>query len=203
MRSFWRLPIVATLACGGALAVAGSREGAGVRTGASDPDAAQQTASPPRADQDAYLVGQAVTRHLRINLRVGQPAAAPGTRATLVAEVVPAARMHVYSPGQQNYISVELKLAASPSYKPAPPVFPEPKSLYLEAIRETVQVYDAPFRITQVVTLADTPDLRRRASGREALAIAGTFRYQACDDTVCYRPETTPLTWKVALARGK
>jgi cytochrome c biogenesis DsbD-like protein len=163
-------------------------------------------APPPRQtplDKDKDLVGQVVTRHLRINLRFAEPAVTPGAQATLVAEVLPAARMHVYAPGQQNYISVELKLAPSPSYKPAPPAFPAAKSLYLEAIRETVQVYDAPFQITQVVTLADTADLRRRAAARETLAIAGTFRYQACDDTVCYRPETTPISWKVPLARAK
>jgi hypothetical protein len=203
MRGLWSLAILATLACGGGLAAAGSRDAVGDTARVSAAGGAEQAAPPQRADQDADLVGQAVTRHLRINLRLGEPAAVPGTRATLVAEVVPAARMHVYAPGQQSYISVELKLAASPNYKPAPPVFPAATSLYLEAIRETVQVYDAPFRITQIVTLADTPDLRRRAAARDALAIAGTLRYQACDDAVCYRPETTPLTWKVALARGK
>ena len=164
---------------------------------------AAQAPSARQSEPDKDLVGQAVTRHLRINLRFAETGVTPGAPATLVAEVLPAPRMHVYAPGQQNYISVELKLASSPHYKPAPPAFPAAKSLYLEAIRETVQVYDAPFRITQVVTLADTPDLRRRAAARETLAIAGTLRYQACDDAVCYRPETTPISWKVALVRAK
>ena len=46
-------------------------------------------------------------------------------------------------------------------------MFPPPKALYLEPIKTTVQVFDAPFRITQVITLARTPALQRRAdSGR-------------------------------------
>src|SRR5262245_611489 len=79
--------------------------------------AQSQPARQAEPDQDRDLVGQAVTRHLRINLRFAEPSAAPGAPATLVAEVVPAPQMHVYAPGQKSYISVELKLAASSNYK--------------------------------------------------------------------------------------
>src|SRR5262245_21664934 len=52
---------------------------------------------------DAPVVGEpVVTRHLRVNLRLAQPAPAPGGQATLIAEIVPAAKMHVYAPGQDN-----------------------------------------------------------------------------------------------------
>ncbi len=27
------------------------------------------------------------------------------------------------------------------------------------------------------------------------LVIGGSFRYQACDDAVCYPPETVPVSW--------
>jgi hypothetical protein len=189
--------VVASLGCAAVLAAAAPRAGSSAAVGTG---LAQST---PLRPQDPDVVGQVETRHLRVNLRLGQPKAPIGARATLVAEVVPKTRMHVYAPGQPGYVSVELKLAASTDYKAAPPVFPAAKQLYLEPIKETVSVYDAAFRITQPITLTETPELRRRVAAREPLTIAGTLRYQACDDAVCYRPETTPLTWTVPLASGK
>ncbi len=34
---------------------------------------------------------------------------------------------------------------------------------------------------------------------RETLTITGTLHYQACDDTVCYRPVDVPVTWTIKL----
>ena len=31
------------------------------------------------------------------------------------------------------------------------------------------------------------------------LTIKGTLRYQACDDKVCYLPQSIPLSWTVGL----
>ena len=53
--------------------------------------------------------------------------------------------------------------------------------------------------MTHEITLALTPDLRRRATARETLTIEGGLAYQACDDAVCYRPDTIPLAWRVTL----
>ena len=156
----------------------------------------------PAADEWPQ-VGEAVARYLRVRLRRAATPVAPGARATLVAEVVPAPKMHVYAPGQREYLSVELTLPASPDYKSAPPVFPPAKSLYLEPIRATVQVFDAPFRITQDVTLAQTPAVQRLAASGEPLIVTGTLKYQACDDLVCYRPDTASLSWPIPVGRAK
>jgi hypothetical protein len=95
---------------------------------------------------------------------------------------------------------VTLTIDDSPDYRLAADVaFPEPGTYYFEPLDETVRVYDAPFRVTQPVTLALTRELRQRASARETLTITGTLAYQACDDTVCYRPDSIPLIWTVRL----
>ena len=156
----------------------------------------------PPAD-DLPLVGESVARYLRVRLRRAAVASAPGARVTLVADIVPGPKMHVYAPGQREYISIELTIPDSPDYKAAPPAFPAAKALYLEPIKTTVQVFDAPFRITQVITLARTPELQRRAASGESLTVIGTLKYQACDDLVCYRPDTAKLSWPVPLGRGK
>jgi hypothetical protein len=72
---------------------------------------------------------------------------------------------------------------------------------YYAPLRETVKVYDKPFRISQDVTLAATADLRRRAAAGEPLTITATLDYQACDDRVCYRPDSLTLTWTIPLQR--
>ena len=77
-------------------------------------------------------------------------------------------------------------------------MFPTAKR-FVDPVGERVQVYDQPFRIRQDVTLALTPSMRQRATAKESLVIAGALEYQACDDKVCYRPETIPVQWTVAL----
>ena len=125
----------------------------------------------------------------------------PGATITLYAHVTPQPKMHVYAPGQKDYISIELATDEAAEFKAARPDYPTPVDFYYAPLRETVKVYDKPFRIAQNVTLASTADLRRRAAAGEALTITGTLDYQACDDAVCYRPDTLKLTWRVPLQR--
>lgn len=51
-----------------------------------------------------------------------------------------------------------------------------------------------------VAALSPTPEMRARATRGEVLTVSGELEYQACDDKVCYRPETIPVEWKVTLS---
>ena len=135
-----------------------------------------------------------------VRLRVGgtDSIAAPGHRITLTLDVMPGPKIHVYAPGQTGYISIALVMTASPDWRATPPMFPT-ATRFVDPLGERVQVYDRPFRVRQDVTLALTPSLRQRATAKEPLVIAGALEYQACDDKVCYRPETIPVQWTVAL----
>jgi hypothetical protein len=137
----------------------------------------------------------------QVTARVGTSDAevAPGKRLTLIVDVTPGPKMHVYAPQQQGYIPVSLALAESPDYRAAEAKFPPPGTYFFEPLKETVKVYDAPFRLTQEITLALTRELRQRAAARETMTIMGELAYQACDDAVCYRPDTIRLTWTVNL----
>src|SRR5256885_873812 len=48
-----------------------------------------------------------------------------------------------------------------------------------------------PFRSTQDVTVD------KSAKPGSTVTVAGTVNYQACDDRVCYAPESAPVTWTV------
>ena len=40
---------------------------------------------------------------------------------------------------------------------------------------------------------------RPALKGRSSLRIAATLEYQACDDKVCFVPQSVPLAWTIAL----
>jgi peroxiredoxin len=141
-----------------------------------------------------------VAPHLAVRSGASDAMAAPGDRFTLIVDATPGPKIHVYSPDQKNYIPVALKLEASPDWRAHPPRFPPSGTYFFAPLNETVRVYTKPFRITQDVTLALSPDLRKRATAKESVTITGTLQYQACDDAVCYRPESVPLRWVIALA---
>jgi hypothetical protein len=60
-------------------------------------------------------------------------------------------------------------------------------------------LYQKPFRIVQDVVVESTPAVV--ASLGRQLTLNGTLRYQAYDDTICFSPQTVPLTWTV-MVRG-
>jgi hypothetical protein len=138
-------------------------------------------------------------KYLQVRLDRDARPALPGATITLYADVTPGPKIHVYAPEQKDYISIALATTAAPEFKAAPTAYPPPVNFYFEPLRETVKVYDKPFRISQDVTLAATAEMKRRAGARETLEIAATLHYQACDDAVCYLPQSLPLTWRVRL----
>ena len=157
--------------------------------------ALQQSSTPsPLGSTGPEVLG----KYVRLRTGATDPIAAPGHRITLTFDVTPGPKIHVYAPGQTGYISIALTMTNSPDWMPAPPMFPAAKP-FVDPVGERVQVYDQPFRIRQDVTLALTPSLRQRAVAKKALVVVGALEYQACDDKVCYRPETIPVQWTIAL----
>jgi len=119
---------------------------------------------------------------------------------TLLTRVTPGPKMHVYAPGQRGYIPIALSLDADSAFQSHALRFSASTTYHYKPLNETVQVYSAPFLLAQDITIALTPDVRARASRGEVLTVKGTIEYQACDDTVCYRPETIPVEWKLTLS---
>lgn len=111
-----------------------------------------------------------------------------GHRIRLTLEIQLPQRSHVYAPGVKGYIPIDWRLPESPSYEVMPVTYPQPRSLYLKPIDETVPVYEGKLILEREVVAAQrltTPDL----------TIIGELRYQVCDDKQCYVPETAPLNW--------
>lgn len=151
--------------------------------------AAQAAPAPP---VPAKLPVTLAAKQLSVTTSQSLEAAAAGSTVSLFVDVFPKPKMHVYAPEQTGgYIRIELTLDDNAAVKEAKPVFPKASDYYFDPLKETFKVFDAPFRIRQDITLA-------AASSAGPLTIAGTLRYQACDDQVCYRPDTVKVSWTVA-----
>jgi hypothetical protein len=115
---------------------------------------------------------------------------APGERVALILDVDLQPNMHVYAPGVGGgYISIDWKMRDSEAAAVHPAVFPRAEKLYLKAIAETVPAYRNHVRLTRDLTIG------RPVDGSGKFTVPGSLRYQACDDRVCYIPQTLQLTW--------
>lgn len=139
------------------------------------------------------------TPHIVVTTSMSVQAAAPGATLTLIVDVVPKPGMHVYAPGQSEYIPVSVTLEPDAAIKTRPPRFPPPELFFFEPLQETQRVYSRSFRIRQDVTVAATAAVRERAAAGRGLTVRGVLKYQACDDTICYVPVDVPVSWTVPL----
>lgn len=139
------------------------------------------------------------TAHLEMKYYSTKDVVRPNLHFTVVADFQLPPKMHVYSPEVEGYIPINFELDASPNYKTLPTAYPKSKILYLEAIDEKVPVFDGKFRISQDVVMAGNPQLQSILTGSRQIKITGNLHYQACDDKICYLPQTLPLEWTLAL----
>jgi DsbC/DsbD-like thiol-disulfide interchange protein len=114
---------------------------------------------------------------------------AAGGKLALFVDVTPKPGIHVYAPGSKDYIPITVKLNALPEIKAGKLAYP--KSETMTFLDEKVPVFQKPFRLTQDVTVD------KSTKPGSSVTVSGTVSYQACDDRVCYAPESAPVTWTV------
>jgi hypothetical protein len=140
----------------------------------------------------------AETRHLTLTTSA-TPAAATAAkqRVVLNVDVALKPKMHVYAPDQpkdQDYMPIVLTVAPDGPYQLLEkPRYPPSEKLFFAPLKETQHVYSKAFRVTQPIVV--TRDLSA------PLTITGTVRYQACDDAICYVPQTVAVRWEIKNSR--
>jgi len=134
------------------------------------------------------------TPHLSFTASISPDAARPGGRLSLVVNVTPKKRMHVYAPGT-TYRAIVVTLDRHPSLKPSKLTYPKPSIYFFKPLNERVLVFSDPFTLTMNIQVGTVP------AKAAPLKIAGTLSYQACDDRVCYLPESVPLQWTIPVTR--
>jgi Disulphide bond corrector protein DsbC len=177
-----------------------------VRDGTLAARAEQPTAGPPRTIGSLLAhLGQptgtmtATTRgeQLNITTHASDEVAQYGQRLSLVLDVAPRPKIHVYAPGKHDYQAISVELDPLKGLSTAPLVYPPSEIYYFEPLDERVPVYQKPFRLVQDVWV--DPALLSAASktGAGTVRMTGRVSYQACDDRICFRPQTVKVAWEL------
>ena len=136
--------------------------------------------------------GEAAGKRVQLRTSASTGAVRVGQRVSLVIDFDLPPGLHVYAPGTEGYIPVSWTLNDSPAWKAHPVDFPPSRKLHLAAINETVPVFEGKVRLIRDVTIGNDRKLKE-------VPIEGTFRYQACDDHLCYPPDTVPVKWNLTV----
>jgi AhpC/TSA family/Thiol:disulfide interchange protein DsbD, N-terminal len=138
---------------------------------------------------------QTETDHLTVITSASDEILRGGNRLSLVAEVDLKPKMHVYAPGVEGYIPVDWEMEEVSGVTNYPAEYPGSEMLHLPAINEIVPVYQGHFRMVRDVMIGQPNEIQHLLNAQGELVIKGSFRYQACDDKICYLPKTVPLEW--------
>ena len=129
--------------------------------------------------------------HATIAASPSEVVAAAGAKVALAVEVTPKPGIHVYAPGNADYIPITVKLNPQSDVKAGKLAYPKSETAMIAD--EKVAVFQKPFRLTQEISLD------KAAKPGSTIAIAGTVNYQACDDKVCFPPESAPVSWTLTV----
>lgn len=133
--------------------------------------------------------GNQGSQHATITASPADLSGAAGAKLLLFIDVTPKPNIHVYAPGSKDYIPITVALTAQADLKAGKLTYP--KSETMTFADERVPVFQKPFRLTQAVTLG------KSVKPGSTVKVAGTVHLQACDDRVCFPPETVPISWNV------
>jgi AhpC/TSA family protein len=137
--------------------------------------------------------------HLTLTTYLTDGVAAPGTHFSAVIDAVPASHVHVYAPGVAGYKPIAIVVQPQAGLVVRGSRFPTSDDYFFKPLNEHVPVYQRPFRIVQDLEIDPSQEAAAALSGRSAMTVSATLDYQACDDRVCFTPQSVPLTWTIAL----
>ena len=156
-----------------------------------------QTRAPGHAVRAAPQTrGPIRTDHLELVTYATHTGLAPGSRFSLVFEITPRPGMHVYAPGAEPYRVVRVRLDPHPMLTFRPLVYPPSETYVFEPLDERIPVYQKAFALRQPLLVRAR---ERGTRGGDDVTITGRLDYQACDDRVCFRPQSIPVSYTVHL----
>ena len=99
----------------------------------------------------------------------------------------------------RGYRVIAFKLDENPRVRALPMRYPASEIYDFKPLKEKVNVYQKPFRLTQDLVLDGSAASQEALRGKASITVTGTLQYQACDDKQCYNPVSLPLSWDVKL----
>jgi Disulphide bond corrector protein DsbC len=98
-----------------------------------------------------------------------------------------------------GYKAIALTIVPQPGLVARLAQFPSPTDYFFKPLNEHVNVFDKPFRIIQDALIDASRDSEALLKDRTSFTIKATLDYQACDDKVCFNPQSVPLSWTLGL----
>jgi len=141
------------------------------------------------------------TDHLEVITAISDETISFGTVFSLVVDIKPRKKLHVYAPGVTGYKPVALRLNPVPGLKLRPMRFPRSEIYHFVPLKERVPVYQRPFRLVQELSVELSREGQALLRDSEKLTIKGWLDYQACDDKICFPPASVPVEWTVRVAK--
>jgi hypothetical protein len=139
------------------------------------------------------------TPHVALTTYVTDQAVSPGTHFSFVVDAVPEPRVHVYAPWVTNYQPIAIAVMPQPGLVVRGAQFPKSEDYVFKPLNEHVPVYQRPFRLVQDLEIDPAPQAVAALASRTDMTINASLTFQACDDQVCFNPESVPLSWTVNL----
>lgn len=137
------------------------------------------------------------TPHLTVRYSASDQTVKAGSRLELMVELNLKSKFHVYAPGvQASYKPIAWTMDDSTAWRAHAIAFPASRILRLEAIDESVPVFEGSFRLSRDLSIGQGAEVRPALTGGNELVIKGALKYQACDDRECYPPVSIPLEWR-------
>jgi DsbC/DsbD-like thiol-disulfide interchange protein len=144
----------------------------------------------------AAQLGMKAPQRLSVAADVPTKPVAAGEPFSLSIRIVPNAGIHVYAPGNPDTIPVSVTMAPQAGLTAEAPKFPKAEDFFFGPTAENLKVYTKPFVVTVSMKLQNAA----AAKAGHDVTVAGAVRYQACDDRVCFPPQSAPFEARVALA---
>ncbi|MCH2347036.1 MAG: redoxin domain-containing protein [Pseudomonadales bacterium] len=141
------------------------------------------------------------TAHLKFSAYPSNSSVTVGTRFSLALEVEPGENMHLYAPGADDmgYRVIGFNLAPNPLARYEPVQYPESEIYHFEPLDEHVPVYQERFMLLQEIVMNADAEAETIMAELDALTLSGTLEYQACDDEICFLPQSIPVSFTLAL----
>jgi len=117
-----------------------------------------------------------------------------GGTARAALEVRLPSLLHVQSnaPRDPSFIATELTFSPPPSVRATEIVFPKATDLEQAGLPQPLSVFDHEFAIGVTFVVAE-------GTAPGSIDVPARFRYQACDDKLCYPPQTADVRWTLTV----
>jgi hypothetical protein len=135
------------------------------------------------------------TDHLKATTWASDAIVRGGNLLSLGIDVELGPKMHVYAPGVEGYLAIDWSMTAADGVEILPVRYPESHRIELPAINEVVPVYEGSFRLLRDIHVGQPDAVAGLLDPQSRFTLRGKFRYQACDDKLCYLPQSLDLSW--------